>query len=89
MTEWHGTSAQMYRMHGKETLKVGTDGGQKLCVVGGWRGCLSEKKLSVVCRRYYDKGLLQPRYVMPNLVAKTTRKKKKERRVGKKPHKLL
>lgn len=33
---------------------------------------------SALCRHYYVIGLLQPRYVMPNLVAKTTRKKKEK-----------
>lgn len=54
----------------------------------GW--CAYQKRLSTVCRLYYVIGLLQPRYVMPNLVAKTTRKKEEWRKKKKKTlYKLL
>lgn len=32
-------------------------------------GKCAYQRLSTVCRHYYVIGLLQPRYVMPNLVA--------------------
>lgn len=72
----------------KETLKVSTDGDSKdrSCV---WlvAGKCAYQRLSTVCRHYYVIGLLQPRYVMPNLVA--IRLQEKTKCGEKNPYKLL
>lgn len=60
--------------------------GKNKPVCGWWLASVLIKRDSALCRHYYVIGLLQPRYVMPNLMAKTTIKKEKW---GGKVYKLL
>lgn len=80
-------SPQMYCMHGKRNFKskqMETRKNEAVC--GCWLASVLIR--DSVCRHYYVIGLLQPRYVMPNLVAIRLQEKKEEWR-KKKPYELL
>lgn len=99
VAEWNEVSSWMYVERKRKFFKSGTDGGYKmkwLCVwaTAGVCVCVCAlyvcicviKKDSVLYRgiNYCVIGLSQPRYVMLNLVAKSTREKRE-----KKKYKLL
>lgn len=76
LNEMEACSPQMYCVHGKRNFKSKHRWRlerRKLCVVAGWQVCLSETQH---CVQAYVIGLLQPRYVMPNLMAIRRQEKK-------------